>query len=1579
MVTLRGLGPLRNLDSYLLVSFYIHADHVISTCYTARRRIDILHRIASCHSSSRYTLSVILVAFLLPLYIQAEQDLVPRKPSLVPKMASAADYANLPMIFEVNEGQIDPQVQFSSKDPNYSLFLTSSKAVLVLRKDFATRDLSNSYFLHGKRIYTARSVSQDDIVQMQLDRAKQGQRLIGEDKLSGIANYFIGNNPERWQTNVPTFRQVKYADPYPGIDLVYHGNGRQLEYDFIVKPGAKSRRIRLRFLGPTALNLDSAGDLQVSTKGGQIVFRRPIAYQDENGARRQVDVSFVLLTKDTVGFSIGHYDPHNTLVIDPTLAYSTYIGGSGSDEGHGIAVDSSGSAYVTGMTSSIDFPVTSGVYQGSYPGEPTGQTNVFVTKLSPDGKTLVYSTYLGGGQNTGSDTAGEDKGNAIAVDANGNAYICGSTSSPDFPTTSGAFQRVNETAANGQASPFVTKLSPDGSQLVYSTIIGGTGDSAGNDDVADAIAVDPDGNIYITGGTFSSDFPIKNPYQSKNKATTINGGIGASNAFVTKLNAAGNALIYSTYFGGSGVVSFDEGNDGEGGSGIAIDAGGDAFIAGQAYSTSPSFPTTPGAYQPQNRAAQNEASNAFVAKFDPTGSNLLYSTYIGGSGRVGTNTDGDKGGLGDAASALAIDTSGNAYLTGYAYSNNFPTFGALQPNNRAYGNNSTNAFVTKLNAVGSDVLYSTYLGGSGAPIATVDAFGGDFGTAIAVDPSEDVYVFGFTYSSNFPTQDAFQPTNKAAGKASDGFLSELNATGSQLLYSTYLGGSGELHSGSGVGIAAPFYFGDIAYGLALDGSGAIYVTGGTYATDFPSTVGVYQTGNKTIGEENAFVSKFYNGTAATLTNATTTTLTSSAYQQTAGLPVTFTAVAQASMGSGTPTGTVLLTIDNVTTTIALDSTGHANYTTNSLTGGIYNVTAIYSGNTTYLPSDDFLLQVITQSAPTTISIVSGSGQTSPVGTPFPIPLVVIVKDGSGNPVPGASVNFIPTGVSLSTSAAVTGTNGEASVTATPLTTGVLMVIADVSVPTGVVTFTFNDNSVATPIFQPPAGTYASTQTVTITDTTAGAMIYYTTDGSKPTSSSNRYTGPIAVSSPETIAAIAITPGNLNSAEEVATYAIVGLSKTLISALTATSATIDVFGLGLTAPSGQLIFTDSSSGHAVAAPVTLNTLTAVTTFLPQVTTSTGANTLPDWTTLEDVNGDGILDQVASLYNTDSVSVQLGNGDGTFQTASTILIAPGFGPAEHHLVSLRGNRVQDLIVGSFNTNQIAVLLGNGDGTFQNPVFYTLGSSANTPTSLTSGDFDRDGNLDVAVANTVDNTVSILLGNGSGALALSNSTIRVGRDPEAIRAGDFNSDGYSDLAVANYVDGTVTILLNNKNGTFTTTPITVGTGPQALAINGSGSSLLLAVANYESNTVSILSGKGDGTFGPQIVMNVDNGPDDVNFADFNGDGIPDLAVANYGGNSISPLLGKPGGGYTVFPPVSVGENPYSAAVGDVDGNGTMDLAVSNSFSNNTGILLGGMKIAVTYNGLSLTPGDTLNAAYIPDRASKYASSTSSNATVP
>jgi hypothetical protein len=680
--------------------------------------------------------------------------------------AIQSDYAQLPLSFEANVGQTDSRVDYLARGAGYTMFLTGSGAVLDLRQA-ASRPNSNS---------GATGQVSGTVIDMQFVGANQSATVTGLDKQQAVSNYFVGSDPSQWHTGVANYAQVEYQNLYSGIDAVFHGNQGQLEYDFNVAPGADPNQIQLQIAGASGLSIDDAGDLLIHTAGGDLVEKAPSIYQEIGGQRVAVSGHFTLEGADRVGFAIGSYDASLPLVIDPTLSYSTYLGDSGGTaDGDAIAVDSSGNAYVAGNTDSTSFPTTPGAYQATL----GGSVDAFVTKFSADGKSLVYSTYLGG--------SSLDLSIGMAVDSSGNAYIVGATFSTNFPTTAGAFQ----TAFGGGASDaFVTKLSASGGSLVYSTYLGGSSFENGR-----AVAINGAGNAYVTGETASSDFPTTaGAYQ-----TTIG---GSSDAYITEFNAAGSGLIYSTYLGSA---------DDEFGSGIAIDAAGNAYVAGGTFSTN--FPTTSGAYR---TSFVGTGPDAFVTKLNASGSALVYSTYVGTV---------------DATTVpIAIDGSGNVYLTGQTSATDFPTTpGAFQT---TYGGGLDDAFVTKLNAAGSGLVYSTYLGGSGV----------DDGAGIAVNDAGDAFVIGSTNSTNFPTTpDALQTTYGGGG--SDAFLTKLNALGSNLLSSTYIGGSGP----------------DLGRGVALDGPGNAYATGLTGSTNFPVTPGAYQT--TLAGTQDAFVAKFL--TAAT--------------------------------------------------------------------------------------------------------------------------------------------------------------------------------------------------------------------------------------------------------------------------------------------------------------------------------------------------------------------------------------------------------------------------------------------------------------------------------------------------------------------------------------------------------------------------------------------------------------------------------------------------------------------------------------------------------------------------------------------
>jgi hypothetical protein len=521
----------------------------------------------------------------------------------------------------------------------------------------------------------------------------------------------------------------------------------------------------------------------VHTAASDLVQHAPLIYQESNGQRQPVPGRFTL-DSGLIRFEVGTYDHSRPLVIDPlVLAYSTYLGGAhGVDTGNGVAVDAAGNSYVVGQAGSRDFPTTPGAFDRSYRG---GQ-DAFVAKLNAGGSGLIYATYLGG--------AASDTGTAIAVDATGAAFVTGSTNSSDFPTTPGAF----DTTYNSWSDAFVTKLNGSGSALAYSTYLGGKSSHKFPNDYGTGIAVDGAGNAYVTGSTGSTDFPVTPGAFD----TTYNGA--SWDAFVTKLNAAGSALVYSTFLGGDGI---------DHGQALAVDTAGRVYVTG--WTTSPyNFPITRGAFQTGFGGGTFVGGDAFVTQMNAAGSALLYSTYLGGSRN-------------DFGYGIAVDESGNAYVAGTTASINFPTTpGAYQT---VLGGDQ-DAFVAKVNASGVALVYGTYLGGSG-----VGSAGDDDGYAIAADAAGNAYVVGATSSTTFPTTtDAYQTTNHGN---TDAFLASLNGTGSGLLYGTYLGGSGA----------------DYGYGVIADGGGNAFLTGETYSANFPTTPGAFQT---TGGGGDAFVTKF---------------------------------------------------------------------------------------------------------------------------------------------------------------------------------------------------------------------------------------------------------------------------------------------------------------------------------------------------------------------------------------------------------------------------------------------------------------------------------------------------------------------------------------------------------------------------------------------------------------------------------------------------------------------------------------------------------------------------------------------------
>jgi len=644
-----------------------------------------------------------------------------------------------PLVFEANQGQTDASVKYMGRGNGTTLFLGS--------RDFVLQVCGGN---------EAREAVSCEAVEMSLVGASSDPEVSGLDPLPGVSNYFIGS-PEDWNTAVRHFARVRYEQVYPGVDLVFYSSQGEFEYDFVVAPGIDPGIIRMAFAGAEALALDDGGNLVVPTPDGELVHRAPIIYQESDGERRVVQGEFVLTEEDLVGFAVGSYDEARPLVLDPMLSFSTYFGGSQTETPHTLAVDSLGNVYVAGETYSTNFPTKSAL-------APTRNSSpdAFVAKLAPGGKSLVFSTYLGGG--------GHDNAKGIAVDSAQNVYLTGWTSSTDFPTkdayhdsnqglidaymvkidssgasllygtflggsgydygydievgpdghvylfgntrspnfpTVGAYDGIlNNASPDTSADFYLTRMPPALSYLDWSTFLGGEGDEN-----ARAVAVDAQGNAYVTGFTDSTDFPTKNAYQQDFAG-------GAEDVVVVRMNSSGSSLGYSTYLGG---------NDTEQGNDIWVDGKLNAYVVSQTTSTN--FPTVD-AYQPILAGNTDTA----IARFAADGA-LVSSTYLGGAGN-------------DYGIGIGADESGSVYVVGDTDSTNFPTASPIQP---AHGDPSGyDLFLTRLTSSAQSLAFSTFIGGSGND----RGFGG-----LAFDEQGEVYVLGGSESSDFPTFGALQAGN----------------------------------------------------------------------------------------------------------------------------------------------------------------------------------------------------------------------------------------------------------------------------------------------------------------------------------------------------------------------------------------------------------------------------------------------------------------------------------------------------------------------------------------------------------------------------------------------------------------------------------------------------------------------------------------------------------------------------------------------------------------------------------------------------------------------------------------------------
>jgi hypothetical protein len=744
--------------------------------------------------------------------------------SVAQKENVANGYGKLPLAFEANQGQTAPEVRYLAHGQSYQLFLTNQEAVLTLRQP-ATSGAKPSKGVSpvAARVHRKSNAAlKTSVLRMHFDGANPAAEIAGTKQLPGKTNYFIGNDPKKWHTDIPSYEAVRYRGVYPGVDVLFYGRQQRLEYDFIVAPGADPKAIALSIAGARKLALNKQGDVLMSFAGGMVALQKPVVYQEVNGQRREIAGNYEIANDHQIRFAVAGYDHTQPLTIDPVLNYSTYVGGAGEDLALGIALDAAGDAYIAGTTTSNPFPTKNGI-SATAPADVTTLGTAFVTELNPTGTALIYSTYLGGSGN-----AFGDQASAIAVDTATppNIYVTGFTGSSDFPlsTTVLPFQGIAPASVTAESAAFVTELAPSATgsaQLAYSSYLGGDVNDIGN-----GISVDAAGKTYVVGVTQSATFPQVGTQITPGQTSS------AGNAFLSKFDTTVSGtpgLLYSTYIGGSGGGSNFLFGYAETAQAVTVDATADAYLVGGTMSTD--FPVAGTAVAGSAACGANGSGSAFITVVNTSAQTLTYSHCLSGNpgseAAFGVN-------LGTGVPQVATKI---VYITGTTSSANFPVSANSIPTGGA-GVSLGVAFVSLLNTANGTLQYSTYLGGSQ----------GDIGTSITSDSLGDAYVTGATGSPNFPiTQGALQVSNNNPNGTA--FVSKISPNGqglADLVYSTYFGGSG---NASGLP--------DTGQGVALSGTN-VYIAGqaaspATGTNPFPVTTGSFQT--TLNGSANAYVAE----------------------------------------------------------------------------------------------------------------------------------------------------------------------------------------------------------------------------------------------------------------------------------------------------------------------------------------------------------------------------------------------------------------------------------------------------------------------------------------------------------------------------------------------------------------------------------------------------------------------------------------------------------------------------------------------------------------------------------------------------
>ncbi len=1571
-------------------------------------------------------------------------------------------YGRLPLRFEANRGQTGARVKFISRGAGYSLFLTGDEAVLRLRG--TTSDASAA---EGDKLANVRHST----LRMKLVNANPASRVTGLDEAAGKSNYFIGNDPGAWRTNVASYSRVKYESVYPGVDLVWHGAQRQLEYDFVLAPGARPERIKLAIEGADGVEIDREGALVLRVDGRSARMLKPAAWQQVDGERREIACQYRLDAQRRIAFDIGEYDSSKQLVIDPVLVYSTFIGGGGFDQSLDIAVDGEGAAYITGRTDSTDFPGPSQIQANK-----AAQLDAFVLKLNPAGNAVVYATWLGGGAN--------DFGLKIAVDSSGAAYVSGTTASADFPLKD-AIQQTRK----GAGDAFVAKLNAAGSALVYSTLLGGSGDEG-----VGGLAVDGGGNAFVAGTTDSTDFPLAGAFQNARRGSgayssgnagdswsaignglqsfdvndlvvdannpmtiyaatergvfkttdggaswnrlggeqflnsvtqlivdpvnpanlyavsfgslyksvdsgatwarksfsnirvlaidpaapatlyaaaingfykssdggetfmpramppigggsvirvdavavdpvapmtvytatdpgiyrstdggatftyisaglftsgqryqynqllisrsnplvmfalirfggilksvnggrdwtrvdfpatgvfvqpqslaidpndanivyvgtlgfgvykSVNGGatwqqrnsglnnrdvrsvaidrtapskiyVGADSgrdAYITKINATGSALVYSSYLGGSDVESSAD---------VGVDAAGNAYVAG--YTSSPDFPVG-AAYQ----SSLKGQTDAYIAKINAAGSAVVWATYLGGSNS-------------ESALSVAVNAAGNAFIAGATNSTDFPVRNAAQPAYQATTQNSSDAFITRFSADGSQLDYSTYLGGSGS----------DFAWAIAIDTAGAAYVTGNTISNDFPTVAAPQPKRGGDPQffSTDAFVTKLSADGSSFAYSTYLGGGSS----------------DEGYGIAVDAAGAAYVTGVAGSEDFPTTPGAL----RRTWARDSFITKV--GINADLALSLgdlpdpvmvnnqlvyTLTVTNNGPDPAANVAVADTlpsgvVFVSANTTQGTCSGSSSINCDLGSLNAGARATITITVRPNAA-GTITNRASVTSATADANPANNSATQ---ETRVTTTPSIFGRVTTSDgAGTPQVTVKLTGAQKPDATSGPDGSYQF---------GELLTGAN----YTVTPSRSG----------------YVFNPpNRAFNNLTTDQRGDFAAVPCVfTITPR---ALSFPATGGS----------GSATITSPDpqcqwTVRSnsdwIRITSAASGSGAGVVTF-------TVAPTVGSRSGSVTIAGSALSV--NQEFNACAKSDFLVPRTFALKEVSA------RYRTPRFA--------VKDFNSDGRLDLVflteSSTGSGTGVAFAAGNSSGGFDQQTQLFSSPGGESLGALTVNdFNGDGRLDLgaTAGSGSGGKVLIAFGNNAGGFAAPASYTLTGGA---FEIAAGDFNGDRRPDVATSSPSFGGISILLNKGAGEMEPARTvTLTQFNGFSALAASDFNGDGKDDLVVIDAYQRLAT-MISDGTGAFGAPSLqTIPNNAEFVMAGDFTGDRKNDVAVAASNIVSLRAGNGDGTFGAPVDYTFSRAVHIAIAEDLNGDGRLDLAATNVDGVTI------------------------------------------------------------------------------------------------